>query len=489
MVPFFAFNRSVKDRSLSQLIPTWAKQLAESNPQYLHYLHNLPRKQLQSLDILTQLDLMVEGLAKIDDKMPLIFTIDALDECPSKDACSLFSILRKLLSSSELPHSVRFLFTFRPDKSITSPFSNLSPFHLSIDDIDGTSTDIQIFVKDQLDGTDLEHMIDDVAKVSQTLFQCAAVLCRELKVVKGPKLMSVRRDLLQKVKDAPGLTLYGTYLTILKMHFNEGNAELMQLFRRVMSWIFLVQSPQPREVLQAFATVLLPADKQSDVVEVLSWLGSLLSGTIPGDNAPISPLHTSLRDFLLDTTESHAFSIDLGYHSQEIAWACLKIMNRDLKFNICKLPTSYALNSQVEDLPQRVKEHISPGLRYACLATAQHLRSALPPSTMISQRHLGAAVLHKPSIKVLVGIMLVYITSFPFLFLTAVMKFFHHDCGNLHSARSTTEKALDIADELKFFLKNKFLYWLEAHSCMQTQQDGPGTMLHLFLEWAKVSRM
>lgn len=43
VLPFFAFNRSVKDRYLSQLIPTWAKQLAELNPhwQYLHYLHTL----------------------------------------------------------------------------------------------------------------------------------------------------------------------------------------------------------------------------------------------------------------------------------------------------------------------------------------------------------------------------------------------------------------------------------------------------------------
>jgi WD40 repeat protein len=54
-----------------------------------------------------------------------------------------------------------------------------------------------------------------------------------------------------------------------------------------------------------------------------------------------------------------------------------------------------------------------------------------------------------------------------------VLKFFYHD----------QRKALDIADELKSFLQRKFLYWLEAHSCMQTQRDSPGTMLPLFLEW------
>ena len=201
--------------------------------------------------------------------------------------------------------------------------------------------------------------------------------------------------------------------------------------------LFRSRSPQPRQVLQAFATVLLPADERSDVDEILAWLGSLLSGTTPGDDAPISPLHTSLRDFLLDATESGAFSIDLGHRSQEeIAWACLRIMNTGLEFNICKLPKSFALNSEIEDLPQRVDEHISPGLRYACLATAQHLRNVSPPSTMMNH-HLNATVLHRPGIKVLAGIahvILVYMsTSFAFLFLqvAAMLKFLYHDQGNV----------------------------------------------------------
>ena len=108
MVPFFAFNRSAKDRSLSQLIPTWAKQLAESNSKFLRYLNTLLPKQLQSLDVFDQRDWMLKGLAAIDGEMPLIFTIDALDECPAEDADTLFHILREFLASSELPCFVRF---------------------------------------------------------------------------------------------------------------------------------------------------------------------------------------------------------------------------------------------------------------------------------------------------------------------------------------------------------------------------------------------
>ncbi|KAJ7856833.1 hypothetical protein B0H14DRAFT_2164982, partial [Mycena olivaceomarginata] len=83
VVPFFAFSRSVPDRSSSQLIPTWAKHIAELNSEYLDYLRTLPSRQLESSDIQDQHDnLLVGGLARIGREKPLIFTIDALDECP-----------------------------------------------------------------------------------------------------------------------------------------------------------------------------------------------------------------------------------------------------------------------------------------------------------------------------------------------------------------------------------------------------------------------
>ncbi|KAG6826233.1 hypothetical protein H0H92_000630, partial [Tricholoma furcatifolium] len=38
IVPFFAFDHSVPERSASQLIPTWVKHLAENNFDYYNYL-------------------------------------------------------------------------------------------------------------------------------------------------------------------------------------------------------------------------------------------------------------------------------------------------------------------------------------------------------------------------------------------------------------------------------------------------------------------
>jgi hypothetical protein len=356
--------------------------MADLNPQYLRYLETLPSHLLESSDILDQHDhLLVAGLAHaIYCGKPLIFAIDALDECPTSEAAQLFQVLHKVLSGLNLPSFVRFFFTYRSDEEILQTFEGLSSLKIPLDSEEGTVEDIRKFVYARLHHNHhFADMVDDVTKAAQTLFECAAALCRELTTTRRPKSTSKRREFVRRLREGPVLSLYDSYHAILRMYFDEEDGELVRLFCRLMAWIFLVRTPQSRRVFRAFAAVLLSNEEQSDMDQILYWLGSLLSGTTL-DNDPISPLHTSLRDFLLDTTKSGIFSVDLGPDSQkELSLACLKIMNHGLCFNICGLSTSFALNSEVEDLLHKVEEHISPGLRYACLATTHHLRSTLPP--------------------------------------------------------------------------------------------------------------
>ena len=375
--PFFAFNRSVPDRSLSQLIPTWTKQLAESNPRFLDYLRTLNLSDLESFDVTEQRDsLLIGGLAAMRSNVPLVFIVDALDECPERDADQLLRLLREILSLPNLPPSVRFLFTCRSNENILLAFKDNLPLQIPIDDTPGTVDDIRKFVNDQLDNTSFADMVSDVATAAESLFECAAVLCRELKSP-GPK---DREELVHRLRQGHVISLFESYRIILDMYFGKSSPKVVQVFRRLMAWILLVQSPQSHRVFRGFGDVLLPEAEHEYVDTVLSWLGSLLSGTASND--PVSPLHTSLRDFLSNAAESGPFFIDLGQRSQEeLALACLRIMNTGLKFNICKLPTLFMLNSEIEDLPQRAKDNISPALRYACVATAYHLLSSLPSVT------------------------------------------------------------------------------------------------------------
>ncbi|KAG6914494.1 hypothetical protein DXG01_016941 [Tephrocybe rancida] len=396
VVPFFAFNRSVQARSVLQLFPTWAKYLAERSPKYLEYLHSLSSSQLETSDIVDQQNsLLSKGLASLEHGQPVVFIIDALDECPHEQQAQLLDLLCELLLLPGLPPFARFFFTYRTDQAIAQKFNGFSALDLDIDNEEATVDDICKFVKSQLQGIpEIAHLVNDVTQAAEILFQCAAVICHELRHIK--RLTSDRRQFIQKIKATPGMSLYQTYKAILEMHFTETT---MELFHQVMTWVFVVQSPQPCNVFEAFAKVLYSKEEQLDVKEILSHLGSLLSGTGPQDTMPISPLHTSLRDFLLTPDESGQFFVDLNPESQkQIAFACLKIMNDPddgLCFNICKLP-AFALNSEVEDLHNKVEEHISLGLQYACVAIGYHLRHSRQESGISAQQDVHSMDTLKP---------------------------------------------------------------------------------------------
>jgi hypothetical protein len=382
LVPFFAFNRSVQNRSSSLLIPTWAKELAEVHPPYQAYLHGLQLSDLESTDLVHQQDfLFLKGLASLTNcGKPVVFIIDALDECPKDEVHRLFRILEKLLCEPTLPALARFLFTYRSHGEILDTFEDVPDIlRINIDDQTGTVEDIYKFVNDQLHRTKVQNMAGDVAKAAQKVFECAAVLCRELTT---PMIPSARKRFIKTLQGGQIRSLHGSYQAILEIHLG-GNAPAIQVFQQVMTWVFTVRTPQTRQVFCEIANAVLPEENESDPDVILTWLGSLFSGTT-SQNMPISPLHTSLRDFLVDKDQSHEFWVNLGPNChQELSAACLKIMNSGLKFNLCGLETSFALNSDVKNLSERVKECISSGLQYACVAVGYHLQNTLPVASKV----------------------------------------------------------------------------------------------------------
>ena len=114
------------------------------------------------------------------------------------------------------------------------------------------------------------------------------------------------------------------------------------------------------------------------VTGLLRRLGSLLSNVhSSNNNLPIIPLHTSFRDFLTNKRKSGDFYVSVRDAHNELAHCCLNLLLDPvygLKFNICKLETSYLANDQVKDLNTRVDQHIPPALSYACHFWGDHLK-------------------------------------------------------------------------------------------------------------------
>jgi hypothetical protein len=96
---------------------------------------------------------------------------------------------------------------------------------------------------------------------------------------------------------------------------------------------------------------------------------------VPGSiEDPIQVFHKSFPDFLMDPNrcEDEKFVVEPAARHAEILLACLGLMEKRLKKNICNLD-DYAVLSEVGDLSTYKKDHIGGGLEYACKFWTKHL--------------------------------------------------------------------------------------------------------------------
>jgi hypothetical protein len=163
------------------------------------------------------------------------------------------------------------------------------------------------------------------------------------------------------------------YEEVLKEYFKSPEAQ--DIFRSVMGQFLAAVQPFSINSLITLRRYA-PKDDPDDsdlVLEVLSYLGSLLSNVTSSDQTqPIVPLHTSFYDFLTNK-KSGVFYVDLDEAHHQLAHSCLGLMVDKLKFNICELETSYLANSDVPDLEPRILQHVPPALSYACVYWDKHL--------------------------------------------------------------------------------------------------------------------
>ena len=167
------------------------------------------------------------------------------------------------------------------------------------------------------------------------------------------------------------------YKEVLEGYFKE--KETRDLFRSVVGQ--LITSIEPLTI-RSLITLRQHAsyDKRDGaaITGLLRRLGSLLSNVnLSDDSLPIIPLHTSFRDFLTNKEKSGNFYVGVRDAHHQLSHSCLSLLVDPLdglKFNICKLETSYLANADVEDLNTRVDQHIPPALLYACRFWDDHLQ-------------------------------------------------------------------------------------------------------------------
>jgi AAA ATPase domain len=369
-----------------QLFTTIARDLSDRHPAFRTSFGRVVKNNSSlcaSRDYRTLFErLLVEPLRDVPLPGPVLIVIDALDE--SGDAINKIGLHSFLAQRPiDLPSEFRVLITSRPENGIEPAFSKaLSIDTLYMDDTklaSKTEQDIGIYLEKQFPSDVFKDHGIKLAKAAEGMFQWATVACGFINSPASLGLTMKRRveQLLGHSRGRSGEGLLDSlYEEVLKEYFKTD--ETQALFRLIMGQLLAAIEPLSIEsfiVLRRHTPLDDPEDSDPvPVLEILAHLGSLLSNVTSSDRTrPIVPLHTSFRDFLTNKT-SNLFYVDLKDAHHQLAHSCLGLMFQDLKFNICKLESSYLANSDVPDLDAQITKYIQPALSYACRFWGDHFK-------------------------------------------------------------------------------------------------------------------
>lgn len=393
----FCFNRHLqKERGPEHLFPTIARDLSGLHSGISQALWEIIRydKSLRTThDIEEQFEnFILKPLCSINISGPILIVIDALDESGYPRARrAMLSILARRVS--ELPANFRLLLTSRPEDDIECFFKDNSLILMKrMDSIAASVTerDILVYVRAQLSNNQgrLSEGIEDVhcrilAQKSESLFQWASVACGIIRGDTGKAGYTIdeRFELIVASSTASHRRqtplLDDLYSAALAQILNKDDADALSRFKSVMGQILAAYEPLSIDTLNGLRQGIDSSSHVGVITSILRYMGSLLSGVSSVDHSlPIRPLHTTFRDFLTDPSRSGDFYIDLSLSHTDLALASLRVMNKKLKVNICRLETSYQRNADVLDLEDRITEYIPPYLSYSCRFWADHLRDS-----------------------------------------------------------------------------------------------------------------
>jgi len=385
----FFCSRGFEDRSNLKLIfPTLAFQLAQKYPRFrsslIHLLQSNPDIVHQSLqDQMHQL--FVNPL--LSGAISTVIVIDALDECRDEDPES--AILLVLGQSISMVPGVKLFITSRPETHIMAGFcgpllkESINVFILHEVEPQTIGKDIHCFFKHELSklpcrpqGWPTDEQLTILCPRTAGFFVYAVATVNFLK--HRFRCPSGRLDIIMKSPESTthegqtGLKAYSSldslYASIFHAAFLENSDEDDNMVCSVLSAIVLVKNP-----LSPSAIATLMGFECNEVLCLLESIQSLLA--VHNDiNYAVQPFHKSFPDFITDTTRcvETRFYISPDSHLK-LALNCLKLMDKLLRKNMCSLP-DHSLNSEVEDLPKKIKEcGIHGALEYACRSWYRHL--------------------------------------------------------------------------------------------------------------------
>lgn len=277
----------------------------------------------------------------------------------------------------DIPAYFRILVTSRPEQDVldlcTKAGQGISSLRVDTIDHKSTDEDLAMYIQHELHGIipDFKASLippnwqKQLVEKSEHLFQWAATACRYIIGSGGVELTPVER-LTSILHRSHRGGLDKLYIEILEAFVNRGDDAGLPRFKDVVGLVLAAAGPLSIETLNELRLQVPTASNfVGDVRDILRPLGSLFSG-VDNPSTAVRPLHTSLREFLIEQNRSKEFYIDFSQYQTALAWGCLSVMEKDLHFNMGKLPTSHLPNPNIDSGELRWQRLLPVYLRYAC---------------------------------------------------------------------------------------------------------------------------
>ena len=371
---FFCQRDDANMSEIRNILPTLISKLAEIFPPFRCIVTNRLRSDPNLTSKSMKDSLFLELICNLPrhPKHALVFVIDALDECG--DVKKRPVLLKVLAEAASHAPWLKVIIISRPEDEIQHFFNHLprsshAGYDLATDQEAGA--DLQTFARSLFDEVAQtwclstpwpeQLLFERVISQANGLFIYIKTLALALEQCEGPE--EALKAALQDSAGSGLRPLYNLYSNILKSRRVPSNAEFRQT-------IGVLLAATPYRTLCEESIGELAGVRPNLVKKWVNDLSSLLYRD-EAANGGIRVRHLSISDFFL--SDHCAYQVSLDDANVELGIACLKTMVKQLRFNICELEDSRIANADINDLPCRIKEHISDALKYSSLYWAAHL--------------------------------------------------------------------------------------------------------------------
>ncbi|KAF5372434.1 hypothetical protein D9757_009930 [Collybiopsis confluens] len=368
---FFCSRQSAELRSQQNVIPTIVYQLGKRSDTFWDALAavdedavNDPKNHVSSI--------LFEPWQKRspEESSRWLIVIDALDELDGSGGSLLLQQLLKGISRDKI-NGIKILITGRPDQTITKvcneELSNEAICKLEDVETSQVAGDISKYIQQKLPFL-IDGLLAEFVNKCDGLFIYAATVIREVlndggstvELADEEKLTELKKHLLQNIlsKDSG---INALYQTIVEKVLGLQNSERYEKHRKVLGAIICAKQPLRVNDLARLLEENTHTAGESLVLRVVK----ALHATVYIRDERIYIYHKSFHEFF-----EKEF---VGLYETLLAKQCLRIMLHSLHFNMCDLPSSYLLDSEVPDLPSTVNKELGNEIGYAVCYGIAHI--------------------------------------------------------------------------------------------------------------------